>query len=601
MTFIVRVVIIRISLKGKSCSLFDCKRQGSLREGSYASWLKKLEHEVRCGSFCCWKREVEARGKFINDDILKYEGATTTLSFDPDRWSFFVVVSVVKSFGYDNFQDLWYCVGGGLVLENRLEELIDDIGVMHMANLARLNGEVHLYVVHVVSDVEVIHMLQYITNDEGEVEKQGEEGGDGVEVDGEVDGDFEEVHEVNGVVDDDLEEVHEDEEHKDDAIEVDVVGDGDLQEVHEGQEAGDVDGHVEELHHVEEEQDLNVSEGFVEDEVSLSSWSSSIDEGDVHENNECIVDTDDHGDRGLSDEEWKSEELLSGCDNDEEDNDIEGYGRFGTFSMPKTMVEFTWEVGNFFAEKQDILDVVKGYALENGRNIKFVKNDKRRLRLKCFGAKGECPWSICFGYMEAVKSWQLRTKRDNHTCSREFNPKLLDAKWLSKKLLKIVRENPNMGYGNDQMLPIAYAVVERENKDSWTWFLNLLIDDLCGEEGLLPVIQQLLPGVDQRATTATHPENWEREMKNIKDVNEDAFKHLIVIPPRRPKRKRRLEQWEMRKDYSRVSKGGLRKRCGLCREVRHNRSRCLKAQATQEPIIPSSQLSEVCQQPEAQT
>ena len=30
------------------------------------------------------------------------------------------------------------------------------------------------------------------------------------------------------------------------------------------------------------------------------------------------------------------------------------------------------------------------------------------------------------------------------------------------------------------MLPIAYAVVEVENKDSWSWFLELLIKDLGG-------------------------------------------------------------------------------------------------------------------------
>ncbi|XP_047157040.1 uncharacterized protein LOC124827905 [Vigna umbellata] len=305
-------------------------------------------------------------------------------------------------------------------------------------------------------------------------------------------------------------------------------------------------------------------------------------------------------------------------------------------------------------------DAVKGYALENGRNIKFVKNDNRRLRMKCFGAKGECPWTIYCAYMEAEKSWQLRTKNDIHTCSRESNLKLLDAKWMSSKLEKTIRENPKMkgvdirekvqrkwnigisrgmAYrdkaiasehidgsfkeqykkiydyahellgrnpgstvkvvvetnedevifkrfycclkackdsfvcrrpiigldgaflkgkyggelltavgrdGHDQMLPIIYAVVEGENKDSWSWFLNLLIDDLGGQEGLLPAIQELLPGVDQRfyvrhlysnfrkkfpdknlkklmwrAATTTHPQNWEREMRNIKDVNKE--------------------------------------------------------------------------------
>jgi hypothetical protein len=33
---------------------------------------------------------------------------------------------------------------------------------------------------------------------------------------------------------------------------------------------------------------------------------------------------------------------------------------------------------------------------------------------------------------------------------------------------------------NDQMLPIAFVVVEGETKDSWTWFLQLLINDLGG-------------------------------------------------------------------------------------------------------------------------
>ncbi|KOM42751.1 hypothetical protein LR48_Vigan05g035500 [Vigna angularis] len=285
-------------------------------------------------------------GKFINDSTLKYEGETTTLSFDPDMWSFFVVVSVVKSLGYENFKDLWYCLGGGLVLENRLEQLIDDRGVMHMANLARLNGEVHLYVVHVVSDPEVIHMLEDITNDEGEVEgngtvqKEGEEDGDSVQVNGEGDGDLQEVNvceedgdgvEVNGVVDGDLEEVNEGEEDGG-AVEVEVEG----------------HGHVQELHEVEKEQELNVCEEVVEDEVYLCSWSTSTEEGDVHGNNECLeglidvsvecdIDGDvdghveveveveslydsdddrdnvsvkchDHDDKGLSDLEWKYEE-----------------------------------------------------------------------------------------------------------------------------------------------------------------------------------------------------------------------------------------------------------------------------------------------------
>jgi len=35
-----------------------------------------------------------------------------------------------------------------------------------------------------------------------------------------------------------------------------------------------------------------------------------------------------------------------------------------------------------------------------------------------------------------------------------------------------------------------------------------------------------------KAVGATHPQAWEKIIKDIKEVNEDAFKHLIGIPPR---------------------------------------------------------------------
>ncbi|WVZ04008.1 hypothetical protein V8G54_024814 [Vigna mungo] len=108
-------------------------------------------------------------GKLVNEGCLKYEGESDTMYFDPDKWSYFVVVSVVKALGYDGFKDLWYSVGCGLVLDDKLEALCDDVGAMHMVNLANLSGQVHLYVVHIVSEPDVIHMIEYNV-DEGDEE-----------------------------------------------------------------------------------------------------------------------------------------------------------------------------------------------------------------------------------------------------------------------------------------------------------------------------------------------------------------------------------------------------------------------------------------------
>ena len=38
--------------------------------------------------------------------------------------------------------------------------------------------------------------------------------------------------------------------------------------------------------------------------------------------------------------------------------------------------------------------------------------------------------------------------------------------------------------GNDNIFPVAMAVVEQENKDSWTWFLKQFADDISRPEEL---------------------------------------------------------------------------------------------------------------------
>ena len=48
------------------------------------------------------------------------------------------------------------------------------------------------------------------------------------------------------------------------------------------------------------------------------------------------------------------------------------------------------------------------------------------------------------------------------------------------------------------------------------------------------------------------------------------------ILPRRPKKKRRLEAWEMNKNGKQITKHGLTKKYGICKEVGHNRKSCPK-------------------------
>jgi hypothetical protein len=76
--------------------------------------------------------------------------------------------------------------------------------------------------------------------------------------------------------------------------------------------------------------------------------------------------------------------------------------------------------------------------------------------------------------------------------------------------------------GNNQMILIAYAVVEAETKDSWQWFLDLLLEDLNGiqqkewafisdqQKGLVPAIQNTKAGVEHRLCVKHLYENWKK-------------------------------------------------------------------------------------------
>ncbi|WVZ25187.1 hypothetical protein V8G54_003731 [Vigna mungo] len=666
----------------------------------------------------------------------KYEGLIETLVFDSDVWSYFVVVSVVKSLGYDGFKELWYSVGCGPILEDRLEALTDDVGAMQMVTLAHLNGRVHMYVVHNVSEDEVIDMIEFNVDEGcedvgGDDERIADEGiaDEGVAEEEVVVGQAEEVHGETAVSPDgqagDVAGTEVDEDYVqmtevNRAEEVEVELETPSAEVNRGKE---VDGIKVQLDSVEvdtvqacevevEAERIQSQDGHMDD-VEVGDWSSTHEsDGEMDKEDELVdvdiecdisescsdlevdvqpflpeSDSDKDGDEindcSWFNDEWQSDELSS-RDNSDEDSEHEGYGHFSTFMQPKNMVDFKWEVGTYFVEKEDILDAIKTYAMENGRNLKFVKNDKRRIRVRCLGSKGKCPWVVYFGFMGAIKSWQVRTVFDTHTCTREHKVRLFNAKWLSRKLQKTVRENPNvkgvdirekvcrkwniaisknMTYrakthasdevagsftkqytriydyahellernlgstikvkvepydgkvifqrfyaclkackdsflscrpiigldgaflkgqhhgelltavardANDQMLPLAYAIVEVENKDTWKWFLELLIEDLGGtnvcsgltimsdqQKGLRYAVEDVIPGVAQRfcvrhlyanfrkkfpgkilkmlmwrAATTTHPQQWETEMRKMKAVNIDAFRHLMGIPPR---------------------------------------------------------------------
>ncbi|XP_058733836.1 uncharacterized protein LOC131605506 [Vicia villosa] len=307
-----------------------------------------------------------------------------------------------------------------------------------------------------------------------------------------------------------------------------------------------------------------------------------------------------------------------------------------SFVAPKNFNDYKWVLGTLFSTKEDFKEAVASYAVHNGRDLRFVQNDKTKVRVGC---KEGCGWVSLCSKLPNEDTWQLRTLNDNHTCNREFNVRMFNTNWLGKKLYSTVRINPHVkltaicekvhekwNAGMNRMKAyrarkVALNIVEGSFKEQYrrlydythellksnpnnTIKLNVQATEQQPEEhvsrpllpsfhrlymcldackksfricrpiigvdgcflkgnyggqilGLLPALEELLPGVDQRfcvrhlysnfrkkfpgkqlkeimwrAAKATYPQAWEREMREMRKVNEEAYKHLLNVPPR---------------------------------------------------------------------
>nr|KAJ0207769.1 hypothetical protein LSAT_V11C500254770 [Lactuca sativa] len=122
--------------------------------------------------------------------------------------------------------------------------------------------------------------------------------------------------------------------------------------------------------------------------------------------------------------------------------------------------------------------------------------------------------------------------------------------------------------GNNQVYPIAWAVVDVENKDNWEWFIKLLVKDLgleLGEgltvisdqhKGLVEAVKENLPLVEHRqcarhvyvnfkkvyngidykrhfwaASMSTTESSFLETMEELKEMNGGAYDHLMARNP----------------------------------------------------------------------
>ncbi|RYR48329.1 hypothetical protein Ahy_A07g034348 [Arachis hypogaea] len=306
--------------------------------------------------------------------------------------------------------------------------------------------------------------------------------------------------------------------------------------------------------------------------------------------------------------------------------------RYPKYNEAEMSREYVFKVGLEFKSLGQFKDAIREYALLNGRDIRYIKNDKVRCRVGCRGKKGKCRWMAFTSKVGGSDCFRLKTLNGKHTCGRDYSGRLASSSWVSQKIVTNISRGEEMKisiviqtihdkymanilvtkaywarrkareevhgrailqYGklrdyfaeimrtnfgsttqilvdrpsithqaseitisringchlkgdhaqqllvavgrdpNDNYFLIIVAAVEAETRDSWGWFINLLLEDIGDVSRRKWVFMS-----DQQKdlilsiAKATYVEEWERRMTQLMNINRQCYEKLASLDPK---------------------------------------------------------------------
>ncbi|RYR61888.1 hypothetical protein Ahy_A04g019133 [Arachis hypogaea] len=138
---------------------------------------------------------------------------------------------------------------------------------------------------------------------------------------------------------------------------------------------------------------------------------------------------------------WHSEEMKTPPNSEDELQSDEDSDKFPIFRNGARFGELQLQVGMKFNTKYVFREAVREYTIQEGRRIKFKKNDNIRCKAMC--KVKECAWVVYASRDCDDSCWQIKTFNDDHTCARENTNMAANGAWVASKLVKKVRKYPN--------------------------------------------------------------------------------------------------------------------------------------------------------------
>ncbi|XP_023737311.2 uncharacterized protein LOC111885278 [Lactuca sativa] len=440
-------------------------------------------------------------------------------------------VGFIQIFANEVCINVYFCMPD-VVFPDGLRLIATDIDYMDFIEVGYASGSV----INVCMDHLGVNVHKWILEEQGEICSSLDELSDRIEV----------GEEVQGGID------------MDDGIEIeDLLG-------HRQGVTEDLQGTREELQDGERD-DINIEvendQGDMEDlQGSTEDWQGKEDDG-------IDLEVDNEPDECIPMNRTKDDKFLSKlCPNDQVTPNSPPHEELYEHAVDDEKLVLSMR----FVNPKQLKHMLCDYAVANGYQLCYKKNDSRRLLVKC--CSGACKFRLWASWMIEEKYFQIKSLINEHNCARNFKlgsivnyaligthytTQFLQKQKVSVRLLRdevkenfgideIRRSNPRSTVkidvnampdgelivavgrdANNHIFPIAWAVVCVENKANWKRFLENLKDDLHLEDGfglslmsdqhkgLLEDVKEVLPIAEHRQCARHIVANFRKRFSGV--------------------------------------------------------------------------------------